>query len=145
MKIEAILRDTLVGQIAGKSGHDKVLTGTQKALRRAIVLVERHHKRKEWVRGSEGLRDAGGRLDELDTHPSKLTVRTGHLLKSYTRRIVDRELAAYYGSDVVYSRVHEFGMPSRGLPARPGLQNTLDATARQIERIMGDDIQKEIR
>lgn len=139
-RIFGSMNDGAVRAISGEQASAKVATGSRKGLQRAIALVESHHKKQEWIRGSKALRAAGGRLANADTDPHKLTVRTGHLLRSYTSRIVEQEMAAYYGSDVVYSRVHEFGYKPRNIPQRPGLQNTIQATAARVEKIMADNV-----
>lgn len=137
MKLNVQVRSTPVDEIAGPAGHRKLTIGARRGIQRALALVERHHKKNEWIR-------SGRRLATQDTHPDKLTVRTGTLSRSYTREIVERDLAGYYGSDVVYSRVHEFGFPARNIPKRPGLQNTVDATKAEIEKVMADSIAQEL-
>lgn len=137
MRLNVLVQSTPVDEVAGPAGHRRLTKGARKGIRRALALVERHHKRKEWVR-------TGKRLATQDTHPDKLTIRTGTLSRSYTSKIVERELAGYYGSDVEYSRVHEFGFPARNIPKRPGLQNTIDAQKAEIEKIMADEIAQEL-
>jgi hypothetical protein len=144
MRLTLSVRSADVAEIAGPAGTARVQAGALVALRKALSVVERHHKHKEWIRGSKALRAAGGKLKVMDTDPDKLTVRSAILIRSYSGKLEPRELAAYYGSDVTYSRVHEFGLPSRGLRARPGLQRTVAATGDQIEKIMADSIKEKL-
>lgn len=134
-KLGAIMKTQAATQIAGQSGHGRVWGGAGKGLRKALALIERHHKRKEWVRSS------GGRLSGAAVHPTKLTIRTGTLSKSYTRQIAEKMLRGSYGSDLVYAPVHEYG--GRHVKARPGLKRTVNATADKVEKIMADAIAKE--
>lgn len=151
MKLDAIVRNTLVGTALPRPGQKSpVEESAKKALREAGALVLKHHKQKEWIGGTRRLRKAGGRLKELDTHPDKLTVRRGgpgRLRGSYGLRFDWSKMEAYYGSDLVYSRIHEFGgMAGRGrsvyIPPRPGLQRTIKATADKIEKIFADAVEK---
>lgn len=116
-----------VAGIVGARGQQAVSRGFNDAMRKALAVIEKHHKRKEWVRG-------GGR----PPHPEKLTVRTGSLSRSYTRRILEREMAGTYGSDLKYAPVHEYGSSTLNIPARPGLKRTLDAKTKEIEKILAD-------
>jgi phage gpG-like protein len=125
--LDAMFIDRGVGAIAGPGGRKAVRRGFMDAMRKALAITEKHHKRKEWIRGGDG-----------PPHPRKLTLRTGSLSRSYTRRLLHRELAGAYGSDLVYAPVHEFGSPTLNIPARPGLKRTIDAKIDKIEKILAD-------
>lgn len=167
--------DSSTREIAGAKGKKAVDVGAVSGLHKCIALVERHHKRREFIRGSKELKDADGRLLTAATDPHRLTMRSGALSRSYTRRIVERELAAYYGSDLEYARVHEYGgttrphdifprhgkalafmvngqsvvvksvrHPGSKIPARPGLLNTINATANDVEKIMAGAVMERL-
>ena len=109
-------------------------------MRKSLAAIERHFVRNEWVPG-------GGKVNPKDPHPYKLTVRSGALRRSYTRRMIDKHIGGF-GSDLVYSAIHEFGgLAGRGrktrIPARPTVQRTADATAAEIEKIMAESLAKE--
>lgn len=106
------------------------------AIKKGIAHIQRHHKRKEWVTGGLG-------KHAKKPHPTKLSVRTSVLKKSYDIRIDKKRLEARYGTDVKYARVHEFGLPGRNIRERPGLQNTIDATGHAIEKILAGALKKE--
>lgn len=133
MDLTAIIKDQMVRSIVGERGHKRLRKGAVEGLRRALADIERHHKRAEMIRGGGG-----------PPHPDKLTLRTGVLSRSYTRRIVEAELKGYYGSDLVRALVHEFGSAARNIPPRPGLQRTLDAKADEIEKFLADKIEGEL-
>ena len=140
MDLSFLIKDQDIRQISGAKGHRRMRKGAAAGLRKCLAMIERHHKRKEMIRG--GARLSSG--DKQAAHPDKLTVRTGMLSRSYTRRIVEAELKGYYGSDLVYAPVHEFGSKKKNIPPRPGLQKTLDALGKDIEKIMADQIEKKI-
>jgi hypothetical protein len=113
------------GWILGGGGQKLVERGFMKNMKKALAVVERHHKRQEWIRGGDG-----------PPHPEKLTVRTGGLSRSYTRRILIDEMAGAYGSDLIYAPVHEYG--NSRVQARPGLKRTIDAKVKELEKILAD-------
>lgn len=106
--------------------------GFWNGIRKSLALMERHHKRKEWVAKS------GGRLATQDADPVRLTVRTGSLKRSYGSRLDKMKMIGSYGSDLVYAPIHEYGNPSRGVRARPGLDRTINATKSRIEKLCAD-------
>ena len=139
MELLAQIKGEAVYRIAGPKGFKAINKGAIAGLWKCLGTVERHHKRKEMIRKS------GGRLmgkNAQPPHPVKLTIRTGSLSKSYTGRVVERTLKGYYGSDLTYAPVHEFGSPRQNIPARPGLQRTLKATTKIIDKIMLDALDK---
>lgn len=149
MKLDAILQGTRVKTL-GTDTHEQVTGSLKPSLREAGALFQKHHKRKEWISGSKSLRKSGGRLQNLDTHPIKLTSRSGGsgLRGSYGLRFDFAKNEVYYGSDKAYARIHELGgKAGRGhstyIPARPGLQRTIKATAEEIARIFGRGIDKQ--
>lgn len=118
------------------------------AIKQGLVLIERYHKRRWFIRGSMGFRAKGGYLKDVSTDKYRLTSRTGTLSKSYTRVVDEKALIGVYGSDCGYSRIHEFGgMAGPGrkvrIPARPGLQVTAAASANAIEQIFAKALAKE--
>lgn len=112
--------------------------GASNGLLKAIALVERHHKTKEW-RSS-----VAGNLRDVEPHPTLLTVRTGMLKRSYTRELAKHLMRASYGSGLVYAPVHEYGSPKHGIRQRPTLERTAQATAAEVERILADSVKREI-
>lgn len=138
--LSAVIKDETVRRISGPAGAKKVREGFMDGMRQALALIERHHKRHEMVR-------LGGRLssgDQAPPHYDKLTVRTGALSRSYTRRLLKNEMAGAYGSDLVYAPVHEFGSTKLGIHPRPGLARTIDAKADEVEKILADHSVKEL-
>jgi hypothetical protein len=135
--VNMALKTASAGGIAGKAGHDRVAGGTRKGLMKALALVERHHKTKEWRSG------VAGRLRDVAPHPDLLTVRTGMLKRSYTRELAENLLRASYGSDLVYAPVHEHGSPIQNIRQRPTLERTAKATAAAVEKILADNIARE--
>ena len=155
MEIKAFINDRQVKKIAGKRGEKTVTKGALAALDAALIKVERHHKRKEMRRGGTG-----------PAVPDLLTIRHGTLSKSYGSRKDKRKLIGYYGSDLKYAPVHEFGavihakkadmlhffIPGVGfrkaqsvtIPARPTVKRTLDKTAKDIEKIFSRDIGRKL-
>lgn len=135
--LSAIVQDSQVASITGQGGSDTVRRGFMSVMRKALAVAEKHHKRQEWITGTP---NREGRLSGQDTHPEKLTLRSGTLLKSYRSQVLRREMAGAYGSHVEYSRIHEFGGRAGNalIPARPGLKRTIDAKAKEIEKILAD-------
>ena len=105
------------------------------AIRKSLAMAERHHKRKEWVTGGTG-------KNASPPHPTKLSVREGHLKRSYHSIIVAKELYGSYGSDLEYAPTHEFGDPSRNIPKRDGIQRTKNAVSKKFAGIFANELKK---
>jgi hypothetical protein len=124
-----------IDEISGVAGHRRARAGLLEGIKKSLADIERHHKRSEMIR------KAGGRLssgDIVPPDPYRITVRTGTLSRSYTRRIDKQALIGSYGSDLVYAPVHEFGSPAKNIRSRPGLQRTIDKLQDQIEKTLAD-------
>lgn len=136
--IAAEFRATAVKQIAGDAGVKRVRQGFGKGVRKCLSIIERHHKRYEFHRVSSGPPD-----------PYKLTRRSQNLVNNYliypkSAAEIERQLWGAYGSDWPYAAVHEYGSVARGIPARPGVQYTLDAKQNEIDKIIGVEIERSI-
>ena len=125
-------------RLFAKYGPKKVREGMTNGIRKALALVQSHHKKNEWLPG-------GGINNPIKPHPEKLRVRFGTLRKSYTTKLAERLMRGYYGSDLKYAATHEYGDAGRGIRARPGVAKTAKATAARIEKIMADELEKALK
>ena len=132
--VETVIKGDPMGMIRGM--RTKAHKAHLHAIKKGIAHIQRHHKREEWVTGGMGKHAKA-------PHPTKLSVRTAVLKRSYKIIIDKKKLEARYGTDVKYARVHEFGLPGRNIRKRPGLQNTITATGSAIEKILANALKKE--
>lgn len=108
-----IVNDKEAREVLGRAGQAKIHRGFTAGMRRALVAIERHHKRNETVRqAGEGMRLTSGATYTgiiQPAVPDKVTSRTGTWSKSYTRRIVEQEMFGGYGSDLKLAEWLELG------------------------------------
>ncbi len=120
------------------------------AIRKALIAAEKFHKRGWWLSGGSRFKASGQSLKTVDTHPTRLTTRSGSggLKASYTRVLIERELYGSYGSDKEYARIHEYGGETgrKGarfiMPIRDGINVTQKKAAKGIERIFAKELKK---
>jgi len=158
--------------VVGTTGHRKARLAHYNAIRRAIVEVERLHKRRYILPG-------GGAKNPKPPRDGVIMTRTGTLKKSFGRVLepktasgvgVSGKITAVYGSDLKYAKYVEEGtrpttivatrakalsFPAKGKTAfakwidHPGIRarNTLGQTqddlAPQLERTLGLTLAKE--
>lgn len=99
-------------------------------------LVAENAKREQIIRGGRfnvpGPR-GGKNLQDRPPHPSKLTSRSGRLRDSISPRWHRKPWSIDVGTDVVYGRVHEEGIPP--FPKRAYLEPAVEATERRFPDI----------
>ena len=129
--------------VVGAKGRRKARLAHYNAIRRAIVEVERHHKRKYMLPG-------GGAKNPKPPRDGFIMTRTGTLKKSFGRVLqpktasgvgVSGKIFAAYGFDVRYGKHLEDG--TQRIRARNTLGQTQDDLAPQLERILGLTLAKE--
>mgnify|MGYP001766562426 CR=1 FL=1 len=97
-RVEYVL-DTSQAFPKGGEWSTAVRGGAAEGVRKALALVERHHKTQEMERGN----GAGAAI------PDKITRRTGALARSYSIRHQRDSLEGSYGSDLKRARLLERG------------------------------------
>jgi len=86
----------------------------------------------------------------------QLNVRSGHLRRSITSKVIDRgggrEITGVVGSNVVYAAIHEYGGPhprsntGKMMPARPFVGPAFNNTnMTKMKRIIQKEIATEVR
>lgn len=104
-KVEYTL-DTSKAFPKGGEWSAHVRGGASDGIRRALALVERHHKTEEMERGT------GAPVAD------KVTRRTGAHSRSFSIRYVNGEMFGTYGSDLKRARLLELGGTIRPVKAR---------------------------
>jgi len=76
----------------------------------------------------------------------QLQVRSGHLRRSIKTSVKEGigEIVGNIGSNVIYAATHEFGDPSRNIPARPFITPALTNNSIEIKRIIQKAIKREV-
>jgi len=79
-----------------------------------------------------------GHIQERKLSGQVLRVRTGRLRSSVTnkvKRIGKTSVVGVIGTNVVYARAHEFGVPERGLRARPYLRPAFRESQAKVKEL----------
>jgi len=69
-------------------------------------------------------------------------VKTGRLMNSIERAVVEDEQAVYIGTNVPYAKYHEFGT-SRGIPAKHFLQAGVTLHQSEYKQMLEDKLKEE--
>ena len=143
-KVEYVI-DTSKAMPKGGEWTPHIRAGAGKGIRRALSMVERHHKTEEMLRASK----------RVPPVPDFVTRRTGSLSRSLSIRFVDGELQGTYGSALPRARILEEGgdipkISSRGkafiahYEPRPGLKRTAEKKGDEAVNIIADEIKKAV-
>lgn len=98
MKVEYELKLGQVRQMIDQGGR-AVEVAVSRAIPKALAILERHHKREEFLRKS-------GTVSSI---PSAITSRTGELSRSYRIYHERGSLVGYYGSELTRAAILERG------------------------------------
>ena len=141
--LRLFVNDKNARDVVGDTGRRKARRAHYNAIRKAIVDVERHHKRKYMLPG-------GGAKAPRPPRDGFIMTRTGTLKKSYGRVLEPKtasgvglsgKMFALYGSDVRYGKYLEAG--TKHIRARDTLGQTQRDLSPQLERILGLTLAKE--
>ena len=141
--LRIFVNDKKARDAVGDTGRRKARRAQYNAIRKAIVEVERLHKRRYLLPG-------GGAKNPRPPRDGFIMTRTGTLKKSYGRVLEPKtasgvglsgDMFAAYGTDVRYGKHLEVG--TKHIRARDTLGQTQRDLSPQLERILGLSLAKE--